>query len=96
MIIAGDVGIEPTLTVLETVVIPFHQSPVGSRILLFCLFVDRLLAAPFAKLLELDFALNFLFIFGAPIIDALAGRALELNKAVLGHKYSAVGAMKRL
>jgi hypothetical protein len=26
-ITAGDVGIEPTLTVLETVVIPFHQSP---------------------------------------------------------------------
>ena len=26
---AGDEGIEPSITVLETVVIPFHQSPVG-------------------------------------------------------------------
>jgi hypothetical protein len=26
-ILAGDVGIEPTITVLETDVIPFHQSP---------------------------------------------------------------------
>ena len=25
--LAGDVGIEPTITVLETVVIPLHQSP---------------------------------------------------------------------
>ena len=44
-----------------------------------------LLATPLAKLLELDFALNFLPIFAAPIVDAFAHTALELYQLVLRH-----------
>jgi hypothetical protein len=39
--------------------------------------------APIAKLLELDFAGHELFVFGAPIVNALALAALELDKPVL-------------
>ncbi|KKU78269.1 MAG: hypothetical protein UY03_C0001G0007 [Parcubacteria group bacterium GW2011_GWA2_47_64] len=35
--------------------------------------MSRALHAPLAKLLELNFTLNFLFVFFAPIIGAFAG-----------------------
>jgi hypothetical protein len=34
--------------------------------------VRSLLFAPFAKLFELDFALNFFLILSAPVVDAFA------------------------
>lgn len=49
---------------------------------------------PFAKLLELNLALNFLFIFGAPIVNALAFGALEFNESVLRHKIKRLRACK--
>jgi hypothetical protein len=38
--------------------------------------MNCVLPAPFAKLLEFYFSLNFLFVFPAPVIDVLAGLAL--------------------
>ena len=40
-------------------------------------------SVPFAKLFELDFALHQLFILGSPVVYALAGRTLQLDKSVL-------------
>jgi hypothetical protein len=52
---------------------------------LFRFLMHRMLPAPFAKFLELDFALHFLFIFARPIVDALAHTALEFDEIWLGH-----------
>lgn len=50
--------------------------------------------APFAKLLEFDlFDYKFL-VFGAPVVNAFAFRALQFYETVLGHtliKYPPVG-----
>jgi hypothetical protein len=54
--------------------------------LLTCLFMWLLSTAPITKLLELNFALNELFILRTPIVCALTGCALELYKPVLGHE----------
>lgn len=47
--------------------------------------MDGALHAPLAKLLELNLALNFLFIFLAPVIRAFALGTIEFEKAVLAH-----------
>jgi len=41
--------------------------------------------APFTKLFELNFALNFFLIFPAEIVRAFAGLTHEFYKLVLGH-----------
>ena len=46
-------------------------------VLLLRFFMLRALHAPIAKLLELDFALNFLLVFLAPVVGSLASRAGE-------------------
>jgi hypothetical protein len=40
-------------------------------------------SAPFAKLFELDFTSDEFFVFGAPIVNALAFAALEFDESVL-------------
>ena len=55
------------------------------RNLFFYLFVHRVSAAPTTKLLEFDFALNRFLIFTAPVVYALAFRALKLDERILGH-----------
>jgi hypothetical protein len=45
--------------------------------------VHPLSPAPLAKLFELDLASDEFFIFGAPIVNALAFVALELDKPLL-------------
>ncbi len=45
--------------------------------------MDLLALAPFAKLLQLDLALNELLVFGAPIVNTLALGALEADESVL-------------
>lgn len=60
--------------------------------LLFSLFVHGGGPAPLAVLFELYFALDELFIFGAPVVNALALVALEFYESVLGHKIGARGA----
>jgi len=50
--------------------------------LFFRLFMLSLFLAPFAKLLELYFSLNFLFIFSTPVIYSFAisaGKFYQLN-----------------
>lgn len=42
-------------------------------------------SAPRAKLQKLYLPFNFLLVLLAPVIDALAGRAGELDEAVLAH-----------
>lgn len=43
-------------------------------------------AAPTAVLFEFDFALDFLPIFAAPIVNALAAAAGEFDELILRHK----------
>ena len=45
--------------------------------------MDGVLPTPVAILLELDFALNKLFILAGPVVDALAGFAREFDQLVL-------------
>lgn len=59
------------------------NEPIVAKKLLPCLFVHGLGVAPLAILFELDFALNQFFVFGAPIIDALALLAGEFYQTVL-------------
>ncbi len=47
--------------------------------------MGRLLFAPLAKLLELNFTLNFFAIFAGPIISTLACLARESYKVILTH-----------
>jgi len=44
--------------------------------------------APFAKLFELDFALNFLFILARPVVYSFALGTLQLYQSFLRHKIS--------
>jgi hypothetical protein len=53
--------------------------------LFFNFLVDVAGTAPVTKLLELDFALNKLFVFGRPVVNALAFGTLEFYKSVLRH-----------
>jgi len=49
------------------------------------LFMLSLLLAPFAKLLELYFSLNFLFVFSAPVIYSFASSAGKFYQLNLFH-----------
>lgn len=49
------------------------------------LLMQNMLPAPLAEFFKLDFALDFLFIFARPIVDALARTALKFNKIWLRH-----------
>lgn len=40
---------------------------------------------PFAEFLELNLALHFFLVFGAPIVNALALGALQFDKPILRH-----------
>ena len=57
----------------------------GERLLL-SLFVFCLCFAPFAVLLQFDFALNELLIFAGPIVDAPTFGAREFYELILGHE----------
>lgn len=62
------------------------NNPSSEGLFLFlCFFVHGLSAAPFAKLLELDLALNKLLILAGPIVNTLTFGAGELYEAVLRH-----------
>ena len=45
----------------------------------------RMLLTPFAKFLELNFALDFALVLTGPVINALANGALKFNEFVLRH-----------
>lgn len=47
--------------------------------------MDSLLLAPLAPLGELDLALDLLLVLAAPIVDALALAAGELDESILRH-----------
>ena len=49
--------------------------------------MGRALFAPIAKLLELDFALDFFLVLLAPVIYSFTGGAGEFYKSVLAHRY---------
>lgn len=49
------------------------------------LFMRRVLPAPLAELFELDFALDFPFVFARPIIYSFANLALHLYQVFLRH-----------
>ena len=64
--LAGAVGIEPTLAVLETAVLPLNDPPLPVIILFpgsSCLLVHSVFPAPVAELLIFNFPLNKLFVF---------------------------------
>ena len=54
-----------------------HLALQGAANLLFCLFVHGLHTVPLAPLFELNFALNELLVFGAPVVNALAFGTLQ-------------------
>ena len=82
---AGDEGIGPPTAVLETAVIPLHQSPSGASILFFRLFVLCMRATPLAKLLEFYLPLNELLVLARPIVRATALLARQLYQLILRH-----------
>jgi hypothetical protein len=45
--------------------------------------MNRMLSAPGAIFIELDFTLNKLFVLAGPVVYALAGLAREFNQLVL-------------
>ncbi len=55
------------------------------RVLFLPLLVNRLLFAPLAKLLELNFALNFFAIFAGPVVRPFALSAGKSDEIVLRH-----------
>lgn len=62
-------------------------SPGGpANLLLLAFFMLGALHAPLAKLLQFNLAFHLLFVLLAQIIGALADRAGEFDKAVLGHE----------
>ena len=92
-LIAGEVGIEPTHTVLETVVLPLYDSPfnktslVKGYFILFCFFVQGVFFTEFAKFIQFQpFFQNFL-IFSGKIIGMLAFffRTLHFYQIILRH-----------
>ena len=72
---AGAVGIEPTLAVLETAVLPLNDAPLFTTY--FTLFMHCMLPAPRAILFELNLPLHFLLVLGGVIIPALAHRTTQ-------------------
>ena len=66
--------------------IPFHQSPLAQKYTLFLgLFVRCRSFAPLAILRQFYLASNEFFIFGAPVVNALAFGALQFYESYLGH-----------
>ena len=57
----------------------------SERILLLSFLVSRLLLAPLTPLGELYFSLYLLLVLAAPIVDALALAAGELDESILRH-----------
>lgn len=45
--------------------------------------MNRVLSAPFAEFIELNFTLNKLFVLARPIVDVFAGFAAEFDKLIL-------------
>ena len=70
------VGIEPTLAVLETAVLPLNDTPKETKLFL-CLFVLCMRPAPFAELFQSDGALHLLFILESVVIKTLTLPALH-------------------
>ena len=76
--LAGVVGIEPTLAVLETAVLPLNDTPKKPK-LFFGFFVNCAFLTPLAKLPQFDLALHAFAILTAPIVDPLAILASQFD-----------------
>jgi len=50
--------------------------------------MNNIFPAPFAKLLELDFALDLFFVLSAPVIDTFTIRAGKFYEFILRHDNS--------
>ena len=72
---AGAVGLEPTVTVLETVGLPLTDAPNLNLACHSSFFMDGAFSAPFAKLFKLQFSFNGLLVFIRIVIRPFANRA---------------------
>ena len=75
-------GLEPSVTVLETVGLPLTDTPTIKIVsqLAPCFLMRRALAAPGAILFQLKLLLIFLLILAGIIINAAACRAFHLDQ----------------
>lgn len=86
ILLAGVLGVEPRIKVLETFVMPFHYTPIRGQSNLLRLFMQRVLFVPLAILFEFDFGFDHLLIALGVVIDMLAHRALKFDEIVLRHR----------
>ena len=77
-------GVEPAVTVLETVGLPLTDTPI-TRELFFRFLVCGMFFTPLAVFFELKLSLHCLFVSSRPVVDAFAYRALEFYEIGLGH-----------
>ena len=81
---AGGVGIEPTLTVLETAVLPLYEPPVNKeKLMLLSLFVFGRFLAPLAEFLQHESVWSKLFIFLGMIVNMMTNRAFQVDQIIL-------------
>lgn len=85
-LMAGVLGFEPRIAVLETTVIPFHHTPMSSILGLLNLFVQGVLLFPLTIFFQLNLILKLLLVSLRVIVDVLAHRTLEFDQVVLGHR----------
>ena len=80
-------GIEPSLKVLETSVLPLYEPRINAaNRVLFGFLMHRMLPAMLAIFIHFQSAFEKLFILTGKIIDLLAFGALKFNHVVLRHK----------
>ena len=58
--------------------------------------MECLLFTPTAKLLELNFALNFFAVFAGPIISPFASAAGESYQIILTHSVSSINEIQKM
>jgi hypothetical protein len=87
--LAGAVGIEPTQTVLETVVLPLYEAPEGlylrGQIKLFRFFMRLHFFAVLAELFYFQSFLSGFLVFSGMVVDILANCAFQHYQVILGH-----------
>lgn len=92
--VAGAVGIEPTQTVLETVVLPLYEAPMGpiyynkprmGRGFLLRFLVHRDLLAKLAILFDLQACGSVFLVFGCSVVEVMAYGTFQINPGILRH-----------
>ena len=90
---AGEVGIEPTVLLLESSGLPltdspiiFKTSPYRGYFSLFVLFMQGVFFAEFTEFIQFQSIFQDFFVFSGKIVGILTLLALHFNQVVLAHK----------